>query len=145
MDEVIEFYEKNYVEDQVGNFRLKYSKEKFRWGAAPPGYIKDLHFMVRSSKNQKILASIIGCPKKQIICGKPVNKMCEVNFLAVHSSLREKRMAQTVIQEMMRRKRLHGLMQAHYTSGHTMPTPFATSHNLNRLINVDKLVKIQYC
>lgn len=64
VDEVIEFYEKNYVEDQVGNFRLKYSKEKFRWGAAPPGYIKDLHFMVRSSKNKKILASIIGCPKK---------------------------------------------------------------------------------
>ena len=71
--------------------------------------------------------------------------MCEVNFLAVHSSLRDKRMAQTVIQEMMRRKRLHGLMQAHYTSGHTMPTPFATSHNMNRLINVDKLVKIHYC
>ena len=70
--------------------------------------------------------------------------MCEVNFLSVHSSLREKRMAQTVIQEMMRRKRTHGLMQAHYTSGHTMPTPFAATHNMNRLINVEKLVKIEY-
>ena len=93
MDEVIDFLEKNYVEDQVGNFRLKYSKEKFRWGAATPGYIKDLHFLVRNSKTKKILATIMGCPKKHILCGKTVNKMLEVNFLSVHSSLREKRMA----------------------------------------------------
>jgi glycylpeptide N-tetradecanoyltransferase len=72
---------------------LKYSKEKFRWGAATPGYIKDLHFMVRNSKNGKILASIIGCPKKMVLCGQNINKMCEVNFLAVHQSLRDKRMA----------------------------------------------------
>ena len=45
----------------------------------------------------------------------------------------------------MRRKRTHGFMQAHYTSGHTMPTPFSTTHNMNRLINIEKLVQIQYC
>jgi hypothetical protein len=49
--------------------------------------------MVRNSKNGKILASIIGCPKKMVLCGKPINKICEVNFLAVHASLRDKRMA----------------------------------------------------
>ena len=144
VEEVIDFLENHYVEDTVGNFRLKYSKEKFRWGAATPGYIKDLHFLVRSTKTGKILASIMGCPKKMVLCGKTINKTCEVNFLAVHASLRTKRMAQTVIQEMMRRKRMHGFMQAYYTSGHTMPTPFSTTHYMNRFINVDKLVKIQY-
>jgi hypothetical protein len=34
--------------------------------------------------------------------------MVEVNFLAVHRSLRAKRMAQVVISEMMRRKRKLG-------------------------------------
>ena len=53
-------------------------------------------------------------------------------------------MAQTVIQEMMRRKRTHGFNQAYYTSGHTMPTPFATTHYMNRFINTEKLVTIQY-
>lgn len=71
-------------------------------------------------------------------------KVAEINFLAVHASLRKKRMAQVVIEEMMRRKRLHGFPQAYYTSGHTMPTPFSTTHYMNRFINVKKLVLIKY-
>jgi glycylpeptide N-tetradecanoyltransferase len=70
--------------------------------------------------------------------------MCEVNFLAVHRSLRSKRMAQIVIQEVMRRKRVLGFPQAYYTSGHSMPTPFCTSHYANRFINSKKLVEIKY-
>jgi glycylpeptide N-tetradecanoyltransferase len=96
VNEICEFLMDHYVEDLVGNFRLHYSKEKFRWGAATPGYIKDWHFLVRNSKNKKILASIVGCPKKIVINGQTI-KMCEVNFLAVHHSLRGKRMAQIVI------------------------------------------------
>uniref|UniRef100_A0A7S3MZS9 Glycylpeptide N-tetradecanoyltransferase n=1 Tax=Strombidium inclinatum TaxID=197538 RepID=A0A7S3MZS9_9SPIT len=89
------------------------------------------------------MATIIGCPRKIVICGKTV-KIMEVNFLAVHKKLREKRLAQKMIEEMMRRKRLHGFPQAYYTSGHTMPTPFATSLYLNRFINCKKLVEIKY-
>ena len=44
----------------------------------------------------------------------------------------------------MRRKRLNGYPQAYYTSGHTMPTPFCTSHYMNRFINSKKLVEIKY-
>lgn len=54
----------HYVEDQVGHFRLHYSLAKFRWGIASPGYVKELHFLIRNSKNKKILASIVGVPKK---------------------------------------------------------------------------------
>jgi hypothetical protein len=46
---------------------------------------------------------------------------------------------------MMRRKRLVGLPQAYYTSGHSMPTPFASSHYYNRFINSKKLAECQYC
>lgn len=70
--------------------------------------------------------------------------MVEVNFLAIHHSLREKKMAQVVISEMMRRKRMLGYPQAFYTSGHSKPTPFCTSHYLNRFINVKKLVEVKY-
>ena len=70
--------------------------------------------------------------------------MVEVNFLAVHRSLRAKRMAQVVISEMMRRKRKLGFPQAFYTSGHSMPTPFCTIHYMNRFINCEKLVDIGY-
>jgi hypothetical protein len=36
------FLEQHYVEDNIGNFRLKYSTEKLRWGIASPGFIKEL-------------------------------------------------------------------------------------------------------
>lgn len=92
VEEICEFLMDHYVEDEVGNFRLLYSKEKFRWGAATPGYNKNLHFLVRNSKNKKIMASIVGCPKKIVICGKTM-KIAEINFLAVHHKLRSKRLA----------------------------------------------------
>lgn len=70
--------------------------------------------------------------------------MVEVNFLAVHRKLRTKRLAQIVIQEMMRRKRKAGYPQAFYTSGHTMPTPFCTVHYMNRFLRPEKLVLTKY-
>jgi len=92
VEEICSFLEEHYVEDQVGNFRLKYSKEKFRWGCASPGYLKELDLCIRNSKNKKILATIIGVPKKIVLNGKTV-KLVEVNFLAIHRNLRNKRMA----------------------------------------------------
>jgi glycylpeptide N-tetradecanoyltransferase len=82
----------HYVEDEVGNFRLYYTVEKLRWGVKTPGMIKDLNFLIRNSKNKKILASLVACPKKIVINGQTI-KMAEVNFLAVHKKLRSKRLA----------------------------------------------------
>lgn len=107
VDELCEFLMDHYVEDDVGNFKLYYTKEKFRWGVQTPNYIKDLHVSVRNSKTKKTMATIVGVPKKLVIFGKNI-KVAEINFLAVHRSLRNKRMAQIMIQEMMRRKRLNG-------------------------------------
>lgn len=108
-----------------------------------PGYKKELHFVIRNAKNKKMMACIMGVPKKLSILGKVI-KVNEVNFLAVHKKLRSKRLAQVCIQEMMRRKRKLGYMQAFYTSGHSMPTPFTTIHYMNRFINCYKLVDCLY-
>jgi len=86
----------HYVEDEEGNFSLLYTPAKFRWAIMAPGWIRDLHVLVRNSKNKKIMATITGVPKKYILCGKNV-KMNEVNFLAVHKKLRSKRFAQVMI------------------------------------------------
>jgi len=45
----------------------------------------------------------------------------------------------------MRRQRKLGIPQALYTSGHTMPTPFVTSHYMNRFLNPSKLAEAKYC
>lgn len=84
----------HYVEDAV--FRLKYDPEKVRWVLMSPGWTKDMHCLVRNSKNKKIMACIFGTPKKCVLNGQ-TQKMSEVNFLAVHKKLREKRFAQIMI------------------------------------------------
>ena len=109
LDELCDFLEAHYVEDDSGSFRLKYSKDKTRWAITMPGYKKELHFLIRNSKNKKIMASLMGVPKRLVVSGKTI-KVCEVNFLAVHKKLRAKRLAQVVIAEMMRRKRKLGFM-----------------------------------
>jgi len=62
--EVCDFLTRFYVEDDEGSFRLIYPMDKFRWGVQTPGFIKDLHFCVRSESNNKIMATIAGVPKK---------------------------------------------------------------------------------
>jgi hypothetical protein len=69
VDRICEFLMDHYVEDTEGNFRLYYTKEKFRWGVCNPGRIKDLNFLVINSKNKKIMASLVACPKKIVING----------------------------------------------------------------------------
>ena len=63
------FLEDHYVEDTNGNFKVTYSPEKLRWACGTPGYIKDIHLLVRNSKNKKIMASAITDPKNFIING----------------------------------------------------------------------------
>jgi glycylpeptide N-tetradecanoyltransferase len=46
----------HYVESETGDFRLIYTIEKFRWAACSPGYNKEFHTLIRSTKNGKIMA-----------------------------------------------------------------------------------------
>lgn len=75
---------------------MEYDTGKFKYAMDQPGLVKDYCFLVRNAKNKKIMATIMGIPKKFNICGQNV-KMFETNFLSVHRNLRGKRMAQIMI------------------------------------------------
>jgi len=83
VEEICKFLEEHYVEDELGNFRVIYKKEKFRWAVMCPGYKVELHTLIRNSKNKKIMGLAKGEPKKAIINGRTV-KVVEGNFLCVH-------------------------------------------------------------
>lgn len=141
--EVCDFLEQHYVEDANGYFKVIYTIEKFRWAVQTPGYKKEYHFTIRNSKNGKIMGMVMGDPKKFVINGEVV-KLVEGNFMCVHAKLRNKRLAQILLQEQLRRNRINNQIHAMYTSGHTMPTPFVTTHYMNRFINPSKLCEIRY-
>lgn len=90
--EIIDFLNQHYVSDANGLFILKYTIEKFRYIMCPPGWVKDLHYCVRSSKNKKVMAVFMSTPKKFLLFNEQ-KYMNETNFLAVHEKLRGKRLA----------------------------------------------------
>lgn len=74
-------------------------------------------------------------------------KMAEINFLCVRKDVRTKKLAPMLIKEITRRVNLQDIWQAIYTTGITIPTPFAQPQYWHRNLNPQKLVDVgfSYC
>ena len=49
VQEICKFLEDYYVEDDLGNFKVMYTPEKFVWAVKTPKSRPELHFLVRNS------------------------------------------------------------------------------------------------
>ena len=84
-----------------------------------------------------------GVPVTMILNGHRV--LCaESNFLCVHKSLRQKRLAPLLVKELNRRVNLCDVWQAIHTSGTTLPTPVTGCTYWHRLLNPKKLNEIKF-
>ena len=83
-------------------FRFDYSIEFLQWALTPPGYHKGWLFGVRGGKKNKLFGFISGIPVHTVVRGHKIT-MVEINFLCVHKSLRDKRLATLLIKEVTRR------------------------------------------
>lgn len=81
--------------------------------------------------------------KKFKIFGKE-HMTAYTNYLAVHRKLRNKRLAQVVIQEALRRTRADGIQVSFYHSARCQPTPFLAIRSCLRLLNTNKLIDVRY-
>ena len=70
--------------------------------------------------------------------------MAEINFLCVHKSIRDKRLAPMLIKEITRRVNITNVWQAIYTAGATLPTPFGTATYWHRNLNPQKTVDVGF-
>jgi len=82
-------------------------------------------------------------PLKMMAYGKEIT-VCQTNFLCVHKKLREKRMAQIQIGELLRRTRRDGKIIGFYHAARFQPTPFVTTKSALRLLNTNKLIDVRY-
>lgn len=118
--EVYTLLTQNYVEDDDNMFRFDYSVPFLQWALLPPGYKEDWLFGVRGGKKNKLYGFISAIPVNMTVNGKQM-EMAEVNFLCVHKSLRDKRLAPTLIKEVTRRVNKCNIWQAIYTAGVVIP------------------------
>lgn len=140
IDDLYTLLNENYVEDDDCNFRFDYSIPFLQWALTPPGYYMDWHVGIRNKFNGKLHAFISGVPV-QVKVHTQVITVCEINFLCCHKSLRDKRLAPTLIKEITRRVNLKGIWQAVYTAGVVLPKPVARCRYWHRSINIKKLVE----
>lgn len=68
----------------------------------------------------------------------------EVNFLCIHKSIRDTRLAPMLIKEVTRRVNLSGTFQALYTAGRLLPEPIATARYFHRPLNFTKLLETDF-
>ena len=71
-------------------------------------------------------------------------RMCEINFLCVHTKLRSKKLAPVLIREVTRRVNCENVWQAIYTAGISIPTPFGRPTYCHRNINSKKLLEVGF-
>jgi len=71
-------------------------------------------------------------------------EMAEVNFLCVHKSLRDKRLAPTLIKEVTRRVNKCDIWQAIYTAGVVIPSPISAATYWHRSLNPQKLLDVGF-
>lgn len=148
-EELQEFYDllfNHYVEDTDGSFRFNYSQEFLNWALKPPGWKKEWHLGVRTKvegKKGKLVASIAGIPVTLRV-RKSTFKASEINFLAIHRKLRNKRLAPVLIREITRRCFHNGIYQALYTAGTLLPTPMATCRYYHRSLDWEHLYRMGF-
>lgn len=118
LDEVYGLLKLNYVGDNT--FKIHYSKEFLTWAFTPPGYKKEYHLGVRSSKSKKLVALITGLETKIRVYEKVISAL-EINYLCVHKKLRDKRLAPVLIKEIRRRAYVNEIYQAIYTTIADLP------------------------
>ncbi|KAL4782685.1 Glycylpeptide N-tetradecanoyltransferase [Aspergillus varians] len=137
-EELYDLLAGHYVEDDQNNFRLEYSIPFLTWALKPPGWRRDWHVCVRSSKTQSLVAFIAAVPATINIRDQSL-EVAEIDFLCVHQELRARRLAPALIEELTRRCALAGLQHAVYTSGTILPRPISTCTYFHRPLNWKKL------
>jgi len=133
----------NYVEDDDCTFRFDYSIPFLQWALTPPGYLKEWHIGVRSSKTGALMGMITSIPVHTRVYDKSM-KMAEINFLCVHKKLRSKRLAPVLIKEVTRRVNVTDIWQAVYTAGVVLPRPVGRCRYWHRSLNPKKLIEARF-
>ncbi|KAL7494440.1 hypothetical protein ACHAWT_006610 [Skeletonema menzelii] len=141
--EIYDLLYQNYVEDDDGTFRFDYSRDFLTWALTPPGYLKQFHLGVRSSKSNRLMALITAVPAKVRVY-REEKDMAEVNFLCVHRKLRSKRLAPVLIKEITRRVNHTGVFQAVYTAGVKLPGSVASCRYYHRTLDARKLIEVGF-
>ena len=140
--EVSNFLDKYYIQNMESQFKLHYSGEFLNWILSLNGEKIDPEFCVgiRVTKNN-ILVGFIAATVGKMKVNKNILDMIDVNFLCIHTKLRNKGLAPIMIKELTRRLYRKGYNQAMYTGPRYLPKPIVTVKYYHRALNITPLIE----
>jgi glycylpeptide N-tetradecanoyltransferase len=136
IDEVSDLLSSHYIRDE--HFSLEYSKRFIEWATDP-----EWNLGLRTRSSGKLVGFISGMPCKYKFHDDIVDVL-QINFLCVHDTLRDKRLAPLLISEIRRMANVRGIWQAVYTAVTKLPAPLTKTSYWHRLLNVPKLNKAKF-
>ena len=130
----------------VGNdeYRFNYSKNFIQWALKPPGYKPEWILSIRSCIGKKPIVGFISATPATISIHQTLYNIVEINYLCLHPKVRNNNLTPILIKEITRRANIHGIWQAVYTAGVTLPTPISTCTYHHRPLNTKKLMTLNF-
>ena len=138
--QVCNFLQKYYIEDDNNEFRLLYTEDFLKWVFDRPNKEFTICKGVIVKKNEVLVGFISGQLGRTQI-NKTQLETAEVDFLCVHPKLRKKQLASVLIKEITRVFELKGIKQAIFTSARYVPKPFFTAQYFHRPLNMEVLLE----
>lgn len=108
-----------------------------------PGYIKDLHILIRA-ENNKIMGCIFGTPKR-ITIGTEVVRVVDCKWMTVHQNFAKKRMAPMLMRKLFLQSLRNGFQAGFYTTMVSVPTAFSFTIKMFRFLDAKKCVETSFC
>ena len=139
VENVIQFLKLYYIVDVKNKFKLDYSPEFIKWVLGPDGIM-----IAIVTKDTNTMCGIVGTSFKTITVFEKTERFAVVNFLCSHPIYRKKRIAFTLIDEIVRRIVKTGVHQGCFTTERCVPTPTSVIRYYHRPLNYIKLQKFGF-
>lgn len=140
LDNLYNFLKNNYVGSET--LKLIYDKETLRNILTPPGYSSDLYICIKDHDSN--IKGFISAIPMNVVVNREHKEVCFVNFLCLHQKIRNKNLANSLIDTLTERC-IKKYEFAFYTRGQTSDQKHLCSKNFfHRAINLDKLVECNF-
>lgn len=136
LENISKFLKTYYLIDKSGKFKLDYTRNFLKWVLGD----NSIAIAIESKKNNAI-CGFVSASFKNLTVFETTKKFAIVNFLCAHPIYRKKKIAFTLIDEIVRRIVKNDVHQGCFTTERCVPSPITTIRFYHRPINYIKLQK----
>ncbi|ELQ75717.1 N-myristoyl transferase, partial [Trachipleistophora hominis] len=139
--DIYAFLRDNYVEDDVGSFRLTYSYEFLCWEFGGKRTCPDYCVLV---KDDHTIIGFVFAKEHDVVINGTKHVLASVNYLCIHKTFRNKNLAPLMITEIQRRVNMRGIACAIFTGALKLPFSICRAQYWHKILDCEYLASCKY-